>query len=39
MRLVSCLGRWRYEQERSLELGKRDRSSIYGGFHLYVLKD
>lgn len=25
-----------YEQELSLELFKRDRSAIYGGFHLYV---
>ena len=32
------LGRWHYEAERSAELGKHDRSSIYGGFHLYVLK-
>jgi S-adenosylmethionine-diacylglycerol 3-amino-3-carboxypropyl transferase len=32
------LGRWRYEEETSLALGARDRSAIYGGFHLYVLK-
>ncbi len=31
------LARWRYEAERSRELGARDRSAIYGGFHLYVL--
>ncbi len=33
----SVLARWRYEAERSLELARRDRSAIYGGFHLYVL--
>nr|WP_319386140.1 DUF3419 family protein [uncultured Roseibium sp.] len=27
---------WTYEEEESLELGRQDRSSIYGGFHLYV---
>ncbi|WP_428671059.1 DUF3419 family protein [Roseibium sp.] len=30
------LQRWTYEEEESLELGRQDRSSIYGGFHLYV---
>lgn len=35
-RLLAC---WRYEERRSRELGLRDRSAIYGGFHLYVLKD
>jgi S-adenosylmethionine-diacylglycerol 3-amino-3-carboxypropyl transferase len=33
----SLLTRWRYEADRSKELGARDRSAIYGGFHLYVL--
>lgn len=33
------LGRWRYEERRSQELAGRDRSAIYGGFHLYALKD
>lgn len=28
---------WRYEAERSAELHARDRSAIYGGFHLYRL--
>jgi S-adenosylmethionine-diacylglycerol 3-amino-3-carboxypropyl transferase len=28
------LGRWTYLEERSKELAGRDRSSIYGGFHL-----
>ncbi len=31
------LGRWRYEAQQSRALGERDRSAIYGGFHLYVL--
>ncbi len=29
---------FKYEQHRSEELHKKDRSAIYGGFHLYVLK-
>ena len=33
------LCRWRYEADRSLELHARDRSAIYGGFHLYVRRD
>ena len=33
------LSRWHYEEERSLDLTRRDRSAIYGGFHLYVRKD
>lgn len=32
------LARWRYEEEASLAFTSRDRSAIYGGFHLYVLK-
>jgi S-adenosylmethionine-diacylglycerol 3-amino-3-carboxypropyl transferase len=32
------LSRWRYEAETSRELGARDRSAIYGGFHLYVFQ-
>jgi S-adenosylmethionine-diacylglycerol 3-amino-3-carboxypropyl transferase len=36
---ADLLGRWTYEEERSRELGRQDRSSIYGAFHLYVLKD
>jgi len=32
------LERWYYEKDTSLELLARDRSAIYGGFHLYVLK-
>lgn len=28
---------WTYEEARSRELGERDRSSIYGAFHLYRL--
>jgi S-adenosylmethionine-diacylglycerol 3-amino-3-carboxypropyl transferase len=36
---AEVLGRWRYDEEASREFGRQDRSSIYGGFHLYVLKD
>ena len=32
------LSRWRYEQAHSQALTARDRSAIYGGFHLYVLE-
>lgn len=35
----SVLGKWRYEHERSREIHARDRSAIYGGFHLYVRQD
>ena len=31
------LDAWEYRAERSRELGQRDRSSIYGAFHLYTL--
>jgi len=31
------LGRWTYAAEASLDFTARDRSSIYGGVHLYVL--
>jgi S-adenosylmethionine-diacylglycerol 3-amino-3-carboxypropyl transferase len=33
------LAHWRYEGEQSRDLNRRDRSAIYGGFHLYVLVD
>jgi S-adenosylmethionine-diacylglycerol 3-amino-3-carboxypropyl transferase len=33
----AVLSRWHYEAERSQDLTRRDRSAIYGGFHLYVL--
>jgi S-adenosylmethionine-diacylglycerol 3-amino-3-carboxypropyl transferase len=33
------LSKFRYEREISEMLFQKDRSSIYGGFHLYVLKD
>jgi len=33
------LSRWYYEAGRSRELAARDRSAVYGGFHLYILKD
>ncbi len=32
------LAQWDYQAERSEALGRRDRSAIYGGFHLYVRK-
>src|SRR5262249_8448884 len=32
---ASLLADWRYDDERSRELHARDRSAIYGGFHLY----
>jgi S-adenosylmethionine-diacylglycerol 3-amino-3-carboxypropyl transferase len=35
----AVLSQWRYEADRSRELGARDRSAVYGGFHLYVLDD
>lgn len=28
--------RWTYHYKQSLDLGRRDRSAIYGGFHLYT---
>lgn len=33
------LSQWSYERDRSLDLTRRDRSAIYGGFHLYARKD
>lgn len=35
----ALLGRWRYEAVQSQALTARDRSAIYGGFHLYVLEN
>ena len=34
----ALLARWNYEMGQSLELTRTDRSSIYGGVHLYCLK-
>jgi S-adenosylmethionine-diacylglycerol 3-amino-3-carboxypropyl transferase len=34
----ALLGRWHYHAEESLGFTRADRSSIYGGVHLYVLK-
>jgi S-adenosylmethionine-diacylglycerol 3-amino-3-carboxypropyl transferase len=31
------LAQWRYQADQSRDLTRRDRSAIYGGFHLYVL--
>jgi S-adenosylmethionine-diacylglycerol 3-amino-3-carboxypropyl transferase len=30
------LGQWDYRLDESIDFGRRDRSAIYGGFHLYV---
>jgi S-adenosylmethionine-diacylglycerol 3-amino-3-carboxypropyl transferase len=32
------LSRWRYAEEQSHALTSKDRSAIYGGFHLYILR-
>ncbi len=37
--IPETLNRWDYRADASLDYTRRDRSSIYGGFHLYVLKD
>ena len=34
--LPVTLANWRYDEDRSAELHTRDRSAIYGGFHLYM---
>jgi S-adenosylmethionine-diacylglycerol 3-amino-3-carboxypropyl transferase len=34
----NVLDQWSYEADQSRELIRRDRSAIYGGFHLYVLR-
>ena len=34
---AETLSRWTYEGQRSREFAARDRSAIYGGFHLYVM--
>ena len=36
---ASLLDRWEYRAAESADFTRRDRSSIYGGVHLYVLKD
>lgn len=35
---AAILDQWHYEEERSRDLCRQDRSAIYGGFHLYVLR-
>lgn len=35
----AVLSRWDYRAEESLDYTARDRSAIYGGVHLYVLRD
>ncbi|MFO1033338.1 MAG: DUF3419 family protein [Hyphomicrobiales bacterium] len=34
----AVLGKWSYLEQLSAELGRQDRSSIYGGFHVYELR-
>jgi S-adenosylmethionine-diacylglycerol 3-amino-3-carboxypropyl transferase len=34
----AVLNRWTYEEAASKEWTTQDRSAIYGGFHLYILK-
>ncbi|MEI8147163.1 MAG: DUF3419 family protein [Alphaproteobacteria bacterium] len=34
----AVLSRWNYDEARCRELAAKDRSAIYGGFHLYTLK-
>ena len=36
MLAAETLAPWHYDEDRSQELHARDRSAIYGGFHLYV---
>ncbi|MBA2126905.1 DUF3419 domain-containing protein [Hyphomicrobium methylovorum] len=33
---AALLDRWRYDEARSAEIHAKDRSAIYGGFHLYI---
>ncbi len=35
----AVLSRWTYQQERSQALSLRDRSAIYGAFHIYSLEE
>jgi S-adenosylmethionine-diacylglycerol 3-amino-3-carboxypropyl transferase len=35
----AILSRWQYDEDSCRELTRRDRSSIYGGFHLLRLRD
>jgi S-adenosylmethionine-diacylglycerol 3-amino-3-carboxypropyl transferase len=32
----AILNQWNYDRQRSAEIHAKDRSAIYGGFHLYV---
>jgi S-adenosylmethionine-diacylglycerol 3-amino-3-carboxypropyl transferase len=34
----TLLDQWHYEKDASHDFSARDRSAIYGGFHLYVKK-
>ena len=33
---TTLLDRWDYREAESIDFTRRDRSAIYGGFHLYV---
>jgi S-adenosylmethionine-diacylglycerol 3-amino-3-carboxypropyl transferase len=35
----ALLERWTYDAARSAEIHEKDRSAIYGGFHLYLKRD
>jgi S-adenosylmethionine-diacylglycerol 3-amino-3-carboxypropyl transferase len=35
----ATLSHWHYEEAASLDFTRRDRSSIYGGMHLYTFAD
>lgn len=35
----AIIGRWNYEEAASRAWTTQDRSAVYGGFHLYVLRD
>jgi S-adenosylmethionine-diacylglycerol 3-amino-3-carboxypropyl transferase len=32
----ATLGQWTYDAAKSAEIHAKDRSAIYGGFHLYI---
>ena len=36
---AEILGRWSYDPSACRDMVAKDRSSIYGGFHLYELRD
>ena len=36
---IDLLQRWSYQADLSVALSRKDRSAIYGGFHLYIVKN